>query len=165
MTAPINQTNIDNLEFARKALEIHGIILVSDFLRLKDDLFSDDGEMRCSLVGSVNPQGLPCLKLNVRGSLQLMCQRCLAGVEYPVDIELNYIVAPQDSIPAPEDEPEDQDYLDADTQMHVGSLIEDEILLALPLAPKHPLNGCGAVSNLNELKKPSPFAVLAKLKK
>jgi uncharacterized protein len=48
--------------------------------------------------------------------------------------------------------------------MQVLDLVEDEILLALPYAPKHDEAECGTHGTLNELKKPSPFAILQGLK-
>jgi uncharacterized protein len=170
MTASTNSSanmglSINNIEFARKALEIHDIIAVSQFSRLRETLSSDEGVLNCRLVGGVSSEGKPRLQLYVQGTLQLSCQRCLEPFEFELDITSNFtIVADEQAIPPESDDHDDEDYLVAETQMQVIELIEDEVLLALPLAPKHDDDQCTASSKLNELKKPSPFAVLQGLK-
>ncbi|MEO8419400.1 MAG: YceD family protein [Methylophilaceae bacterium] len=170
MTASINNgadkgLSINNIEFARKALEIHDIIAVSQFSRLREILASDEGVLDCRLVGGVSSEGKSRLQLYVQGTLQLSCQRCLEPFEFELDITSNFtIVANEQAIQPESDDRDDEDYLVAETQMQVIELIEDEVLLALPLAPKHVQNQCAASSKLNELKKPSPFAVLQGLK-
>jgi uncharacterized protein len=83
-------------------------------------------------------------------------------------VDSNFFIVPDESaISMLEENQElgdDDDCLVAEAEMQVMDLIEDEILLALPLAPKHPSEICGASEHLNELKKPSPFAVLQGLK-
>lgn len=170
MTASTNNSadkglSINNIEFARKALEIHDIIAVSQFSRLHEALASDEGALDCRLIGGVSTEGKPRLQLYVQGTLQLSCQRCLEPFEFELDITSNFtIVADEQAIEPVSDDRDDEDYLVAETQMQVIELIEDEVLLALPLAPKHGDNQCAASSKLNELKKPSPFAALQGLK-
>ncbi|OAM52995.1 hypothetical protein A7981_06075 [Methylovorus sp. MM2] len=156
---------INNIEFARKALEFHDTIAVSQFLRLHDAIASDKGALNWHLLGSVDSGGKMTLQLQVQGSLELICQRCLEPFEFNLDIYSKFILVMNESdIPSEDDDSGDEDYLLADTQMQVNELIEDEILLALPLAPKHDDEDCSASDKVNALKKPSPFAVLQGLK-
>lgn len=158
-------TTINSLEFARKALDIHDTIAVSRFSRLADFLGATTGSLDYQLIGYVDGNQKPGLKLHIKGKLHLVCQRCLEPMDWDLDTHSSFIVVPDEaSVPDAEDEAEEIDCLVAETHMPVIDLIEDEILLSLPLAPKHELEGCGAVSKLNELKKPSPFAELEKLK-
>jgi uncharacterized protein len=172
--SPKNQVNdntsngavINSIEFARKLLEIHDTIAVLQFSRLRDMLASSSGMLDYRVVGGgVNENGLPRLQLFVQGSLQLICQRCLEPFGHELDIASNFLIVLNESaIPSPEDESDEENYLIAETQMRVIDLIEDEILLALPLAPKHKVSQCGATAKLDELKNPGPFAVLQALK-
>ncbi len=156
---------INSIDFARKALEIHDTIAVLQFPRLRDVQATADGMLDYRIIGGADESGRPRLQLFVRGSLQLNCQRCLEPFKFELDIASNFLIVPDESaIPSPEDENDDENYLVAETQMQVIDLIEDEILLALPLAPKHKIGQCGASAKLEELKKPSPFAVLQGLK-
>ncbi|MCB5187451.1 YceD family protein [Methylobacillus caricis] len=167
MTAQaINVPVINSLEFARKALEFHDILPLLRFSRLSEYLASSDGTVDISLIGKVDAQGRPILQLRVQAALILTCQRCLDSFEYSLDLDADFIiVANENAIPSPDsDEYDDEvDYLVAETQLQVIDLVEDEILLALPLAPKHEESTCGGTGR-TELEKPSPFAVLKGLK-
>lgn len=165
MPAPLVISNID---FARKALEVRGRIPVSQFPRLHNLLAGQDGELEYVLSGSVDSNSRPSLRLRVQGEMLLQCQRCLEPFEFALEIDSVFIIASDESaIPAlPEDDEAltDEDYVVADTQMRVLDLIEDEILLALPYAPKHEAVQCKADGKADAMKRPSPFAVLEKLK-
>jgi uncharacterized protein len=157
---------IDNIEFARKSLELHDTISVLQFNRLEDVLASNKGELNCRLLGKVVIGNRLELELSVQGVLQLTCQRCLEPFDFNLDITSRFIVVNDESdIPSEEDDLEDHDYLIADEKMQLFELIEDEVLLALPLAPKHAGEDCGADSMIAALKKPSPFQALQNLKR
>jgi uncharacterized protein len=154
---------INSIEFAKKALELHDIIALSQFSRLHDVLVPRDGTLHYRLRGA-NENGRLRLHLSVHGTLQLRCQRCLEPFKFELDVDSSFLVVPDESTISILEENlelgDDEDCLVAETEMRVMDLIEDEILLALPLAPKHPSEICDASEHLNELKKPSPFAVL-----
>lgn len=159
------QTSIDSLEFARRSLEIRGTISLLDFPRLKDELFSPDGELSYHLAGVLGTQGEPGLKLHVHGKLNLICQRCLGALAYEVDTTTRFVIVPsEDRMPAPEDERDDVDYMVADTHLGVHALIEDEVLLSLPLAPAHENANCNVAMSSVKEQKESPFKVLQGLK-
>jgi len=64
------------------------------------------------------------------------------------------------------DEEEEFDSILADAHLEVLDLLEEEILLSLPIAPKHELGACRATDSENARKEEQhPFAVLAKLKR
>jgi uncharacterized protein len=161
------QNIINSTEFARKGLELHGTIAVSQFSRCADLVASQDGNVVWQLSGSMNAEAKPELELKVTGMLQLTCQRCLEPYPFKLDIHSSFVlVANEAALPAEEDDLDDShDYLVADANMPVAELIEDEVLLALPFAPKHDTQVCGVADNITELKKanlekPNPFAVL-----
>jgi uncharacterized protein len=61
---------------------------------------------------------------------------------------------------------EEFDSILADTHLNVLDMLEEEILLSLPIAPKHELGACQATDGENaQGEEKSPFAVLAKLKR
>jgi uncharacterized protein len=104
----------------------------------------------------------------------LQCQHCLAevGFECAIDSRLLLIPsgAPEESWPADELESDEYDAMPASRELSVLELVEEEVLLALPIVPRHAdcllpaaaLVGAGAEI---EESVPSPFAVLAGLKK
>ena len=162
---PSNDVTIDTLDFARKALEIHDTIAVSQFSRLADCLSTPDGALEYRLAGYVDADRKSGLKLDIRGKLMLICQRCLGPMPFDLEAHAKFlIVRDEASIPEAEDEDDAIDYLVAETQMSVMALIEDELLLSLPLAPKHDTAVCGMTDKLVESGKVSPFAKLEKFK-
>jgi uncharacterized protein len=169
MAASINQSAvINNIEFAQKALEIHGIIPLLQFSRLRDLLAGQEGELDCRLAGGKDANNSAYLQLEVKGTLPLMCQRCLQPFDFDIDIDVRYrIVRDETQMPAPEDESDDEDFLLSQTEMPVLGLVEDELLLALPIAPKHEDDSCVDASggiNADAYKTPNPFARLEALK-
>ena len=134
---------IDALEFARSAQEASGSVSVSALQRLEDLLHDTSGMLHYELRGRRDERNRPLIGLNVTGGLHLQCQRCLGLLEYPVDFSNTLLVLPQGAEPKgdPED-PDEPDSIEASEELDVVALIEDEVLLSLPLAPRHPEGTC-----------------------
>ena len=159
------QVTINSLEFAQKSREIHGTIAPRDFGRLGDVLFSGDGKLDYQLQGDINAQGKPEIRVRVQGELNLVCQRCTGLLKHVLDTEVHFVIVPsEDMMPAPDEETDDVDYLLADPKLDVLSLVEDEILLGLPMAPLHETAECGSNAAAAKEQKESPFKVLQGLK-
>lgn len=157
---------INSIEFARKSLEIHDIIPLFEMTRVQDVLFSQEGGLSWRLVGLVDDDNKPMLNLQVNGVLSLICGRCLESFEFELNIDSLFVILADESLlPEEQDDIEDEvDYLVADPQMQVSQLIEDEVLLALPYAPKHDVDVCGVKDKVMDIGKPNPFKVLQSLK-
>ncbi len=112
------------------------------------------------IEGGQNAEQRPCLYIDVDGVLELVCQRCLGSVEHVVEVrsELELATDPQ-FIESADD---DIDRVLATRSMDPVGLVEDELILVLPMVPMH--ESCGS-AHATETKKPSPFAALAALKK
>ena len=98
--------------------------------------------------------------------MPLICQRCLEALDFELDASTDFILVPDESmIPVPEDENDIEDYLVANPHTQIVELLEDELLLALPYAPKHADEQCAAKSGVQTSnEKQSPFAILRGLK-
>jgi len=156
---------IDSLEFAKQSLEIHDKIRASNLPGLKEVLFSGRGELEFSVVGGRLGRDKPMLRLEVKGSLGMQCQRCLDEMDYAVDIARTFaLVADESALPDEEFEDDEVDYLVADPKLDVEALVEEEVLLSLPLALRHE-NGCAEEVASAVVGKPNPFQVLEGLKK
>ncbi len=134
---------IDSLRFAQAGLSLSGEYMVTDLARLKDLLVSDAGNVAYRLEG-VNAAGRPALRLSVRAELAMLCQRCLEPFVHRVEAE--------SLMPQARNERElaawerDDPLLDAqvcDARLDVRTLVEDEILLSLPIMPRHAEGECG----------------------
>ena len=133
-----HQPAIDGLEFARTGAKLQGACAVADFPRLRDALRTDEGTLHYELRGVPEQQGHPGLRLKVDGALQFSCQRCLGALEYPLHVEvLLQLVATQAEVDAETLEAEGPELIVASRVMPVQDLVEDELLLAIPLAPRH----------------------------
>jgi uncharacterized protein len=165
MAAPPKLPVIDAIEFARKGLAIHDTIALSQFVRLSDVVSSTDGELDYELSGYVDAEGKPRLRLHIYGKALLVCQRCLEPLEFAIAVDTDFIlVADENILRAHDDSDELEDYLVSSPQMRVIELLEDELLLALPYAPKHEGECADKASIKMDSKKQSPFAVLKGLK-
>jgi uncharacterized protein len=133
-----HQPVIDGLEFARAASRLRGAWPVAEFLRLHDALRSTAGTLHYELQGVPEEQGRPALHLKVQGELQLTCQRCLGTLAFPLRIEASLrLAATQEEVDAEPLEAEGPESIVAGKEMRVRALVEDEVLLAIPIAPRH----------------------------
>jgi uncharacterized protein len=148
---------INNLEFTTSQQALNGVLEASACSRLVD-LLAD--AKRCNiqykLIGHAKRLSMPSLQLNIHAVLQVTCQRCLQAM--PIDLMLNFDYLIGDEMPSENDELDDTDWLEAAADMDLGELIEDELLLAMPIAPMHTSNCQLLKSESGE--KPNPFAIL-----
>ena len=133
-----HQPVIDGLEFAKAGSRLQGTWPVSEFLRLQDALRSSAGTVHYELQGVPEERGQPALRLKVQGELHLTCQRCLGALEFPLRIETSLRLATtQQEADAEPLEAEGPESIVAGKEMPVQALVEDEVLLAIPIAPRH----------------------------
>lgn len=161
------QFTIDALAFARDHGALEGVLPVAELTRVHDLLAEISGEVRFSvrgkLIKSVVGLGEPQLVLQIRGSLQLACQRCLGAIAFELDINSRFSLAPEDTeITQEELEDDSCDILPVAGALDVAALVEDEILLALPAAPRH--QQCVLSGGDGAGERVSPFAVLSAMK-
>jgi uncharacterized protein len=132
--------------------------------------------VRYTANGSIRADGVAgeqvWLALTAEVALPLICQRCLGTVDLPVQFEREFRFVATEEIAEAQDEESEEDVLVLSRDFNLLELIEDELLMALPVVPKHTV--CpGAVklqvadSDFSEegVEKPNPFAVLGQLKK
>jgi uncharacterized protein len=153
------QPVIDGFEFASAGASKQGVWSISDFPRLGDMLAADDGEVAYEIDGVRDERGRPGLRVRVRGTLQLRCQRCLDTMPYEVQADATLVLAA--TLAEIHAEPADAyaaDRVVAGKEMPVRNLIEDELILALPYAPRH--ESCSARASQDGAEKALPFAGL-----
>jgi uncharacterized protein len=165
---------IDSLDFARNCREISGEVPVAELERLLDVLENPQGILSYTVRGGVDNQGSHFLDISVTGRCRLLCQRCLEGLDYPVQLDTRLLLRDQASLDTMDDEDEELDSILADAHLDVLNLLEEEILLSLPIAPRHEAGACQAAGSENRplrqaqdrhQEEQHPFADLAKLKR
>jgi len=196
--ASLNPRDLDIFEFARSAREAAGAVRLSQLPRMLNEVPADapdrDTVFTWQAAGYTQPElqddgtegPQPYLRLAIHGSAWLTCQRCLAAYEQAFNAD------PVFRIVQTEDEAGEFPLDDDDVDVIVGSrhfdlvdLIEEELLLSLPLVPKHEVcpaiheslasgaDGAEGVDSVDEVpeqeveseERVNPFAALESLKK
>ncbi len=161
------QVAINSIEFAHSGESLNGRVATASLSRLQDLLYSSSGMLEYSLTGKRGENDQLFLVCAVKGMLQLRCQRCLGALAYPVDLNAELeLIEDEQNLPAVVNEDELTDAIKADPNMDVLALVEDEVLLGLPMAPTHAPGDCKAGRNFGqaETDKPNAFSALAALK-
>ncbi len=158
-------TAINNLEFVRRGEVMRGEVPVVKLERLRDSLLSGQGVLNYTLSGRTGTKGESLLACLIEGKLVLQCQRCLEALEYPLHIASTLKVA-EDVTEFDDLEGEDEsvDSVPASVAMDVLALVEEEILLNLPLAPMHAPEVCRGAAQAVGNERVNPFSALAALK-
>ena len=136
------QTVIDSLEFARTGQMLQGSLAVPELKRLKESLADDEGRIGFIVRGGSDARRRPVLTLEVNGLLHLQCQRCLGLLEYPLRIANTLLLVGAGQVAAGELDEEDAEWIEASGELDGELLVEDEIILGLPYAPRHEEGTC-----------------------
>lgn len=150
---------INNLEIAKSQEKLTGEINAQDSDRLTEisnPQQLDKLNIHFDLVGDDAKSHVPSMHLRVNATLPLVCQRCLGAMQFDTALAFDYVV----SVTEPEeaDESDEIDWIESSREMNLTELIEDELLIAIPLAPRH-VHNCHPIK-LESGEKPNPFAAL-----
>ena len=153
---------IDNVAFAKRDERIVGTLTLEDCKRLADQLQA--AEINYTLEGENNSERYT-LTLSLDAKVQATCQRCMSGMPLSLNREFHYLIndAPlSDNEFSDLEEGDDIDLLEPSQAMDLVALIEDEMLMALPIAPVHAEDCNDNLHNgvAESGEKPNPFAVL-----
>ncbi|WP_286296032.1 YceD family protein [Polynucleobacter sp. TUM22923] len=134
-----------------------------------------DWNISTHFVDSAIAERSQVLKLDLKGRIHLICQRCLQ--DCPVNLlerRQFVLVATEEEADAFSMEDDQQESLVASQHFDLLELLEDEILLSLPLIPIHTDSACkahassfgdfGETSSKTE-KQENPFNILKNMKK
>ncbi len=179
MDKTFNPRHLDIKAFAQAGAELQGQAPLAEWPRLLAEQFAgqaeDAGVVRWRLQGRMAPVtgGSPQvgLALQAEVGLALQCQRCLTPVVENIQAERDFLFVADEATAEAMDEDSEADVLVISRDFDALSLIEDELILALPLVPRHevcPQTGPTAVADEafeEASERPNPFAALAALKK
>jgi uncharacterized protein len=143
------------------------MLAVSQLPRLADLLFSGEGMVNYVVEGDTSAKGLPMLRIHLSGDLAVSCQRCLDRLPLHLDVKRELVVvAAAAGFDPLEDEDDDTDAIASVGSLDLHDLVEQEIVLSVPMAPRHPENVCGIQSEASRTGAPtSPFSSLARFKR
>ena len=157
-----------------------GFLTMTDMPRLAKEASSvnpGDGfvwQMETHFENSPGSEPRQILDLALKGRLHLVCQRCLQDCAVNLDEKRRFVLvateAEADDYPL---EDEEQEPLVASQHFNLLETIEDEVLLSLPLIPKHPEGFCEPHATVFGLEdedegsdeRENPFNILKNMKK
>ena len=168
---------LDVAAFAKAAGQLDGRWPLAQFDRLAESAVGGEGALEAGVV-TWSARGEPramrggearvWIHLAAATSLPLECQRCLKPVDTALRLERSFLFGHGEDAAAQLDADSDDDVLALTRALDLRELIEDELLLALPIVPRHdvcpqPLVASADAEVADE--KPNPFAALAALKR
>ena len=178
MTRSLQATNLNIQAFAEVGVPLVGATPLQKLERLAQE------SIGLQLDSIVNWQATPELRAGSAGqmdiwlnltaavSVLLTCQRCMGVVSTALQIDQWYRFVASEDIAMAEDDASEEDLLVLSPQFDLAEVLEDELLMALPLVPMHdvcpelPVFSAGVLDAPDNIAdKPNPFAALAQLKK
>jgi len=154
---------IDLFEFARQQSTASGETSLADLPRI--DTADRSGRLAWTAAGSTHGRhGALRLDLSIDGDVALICQRCLEPMTETLRLRPRFLVAADEDRADAMDQDDEFDVVVGSAEFDLDTLIEDEVLLALPIAPRHAVCPDGRADGASGARKPSPFAALADLK-
>jgi uncharacterized protein len=151
---------------SEKPTTLAGSFTPADLERLEESLADDRGELRYRITARLDPQRRKVVSCIIEGFVFLTCQTSLEPFRHDVAIDDRLVLVDAEAqLPSVEEESETEDYLVADEPLDIRDLVEDAVLLALPMVPRKPGLEATGQGREDAVRKESPFAALASLKK
>ena len=159
------------VHLARGNRVLAGERLIDEMPRLQSGLatqglLGEGRRARVKLDFESGADGLACARGTLNAELPATCQRCLAPMELvlQLDVNLAFVASSEISVPAGFDSVEL-----VDDELNFWELLEDELILALPITPLHEQDECQPdnrvfAGSTEQVTRKSPFSVLAALK-
>lgn len=167
---------VDIKKAAQHEISYKGYIVLSELKRLTQSLTAVQGDVDVNVETGKDQQGLNFLKGEAQVKVATVCQRC--SEDMTLDLTASFAYSPVK--PGAQDDEDNQlpDWYDAIEinefgEVDLRKLIEDELILCLPIIPSHEAQDCpatgremtwGEIEEVEE-EKPNPFAVLEQLKR
>ncbi len=161
---------IDPYRSAQRRLEYNGYFELIGLARLLAISEKASEQVNVKMNFDVDEQGLIVISGNASTQVSLTCQRC--NEPYELELNVTFIYSPVKNEEGAEHLPSEYDAveLDENGEVNLRDLMEDELILEIPLIPKHDLKDCSATADstwgkLPEVvEKPNPFDMLKQLK-
>jgi len=161
---------VDAIRTAQKRLDYSGIYSPGQVTRLAASVVSVDSDVQTSLSFDIDNLRLAVINGQSDVTVTLECQRC--GKTFEHQVHATYCFSPVRNDEQAEALPEAYEPIEVDEfgEVDLLAMIEDEIILSLPVVPVHEyceVSDADMVFGKQpaEVEKPNPFAVLASLKK
>lgn len=157
-------SRVDASRLAARGARLDNETPVAAMKRLHRALAGAEGSVASELAFARDFDDRITVTGHARAIVPVICQRCLEPMQLVLDapIELTVLTDAEDA-----DDGDTEVTVSSDGILSPLSLVEDELVLALPFAPKHGgSEGCDTPADAEPLesKRPNPFTVLKSLK-
>jgi len=131
---------------ADRGVTLSGELNIGQLTRLRGLLHSDSGSVRATLRFRQRGDGWLASEVEFRADVELVCQRCLEPFRQELEESVNVVIADSDSLPTTAPTGFEPFELEGGRLQPV-QLIEDEVIVAIPLVPKHArVEDCGSLA-------------------
>lgn len=177
MAKDFDPRRLDVRRFAEEGAELSADDRVTHYRRLAAETEGDivEREVRWSARGEIhnkdhlNPE--IWVHLEAGASLPLVCQRCLQPVDTPLAVDRSFRFVADEATAAAEDDEAEEDLLALSRSFDLLELVEDELLMELPVAPRHEtcpvpvkMSVTDPAFELANAGRENPFSVLGRIK-
>jgi uncharacterized protein len=166
---------IDPIQLAERGARLSGTLPLQGMARLAPSLLEGRGEVHVDLAFERGESdNVLLMHGRLRARLRVTCQRCLEAMDLDLEAAPWVMLLRPGARHAPGEENE-PDTLVVDKPLSLSVLVEDELLLALPMVPLHEPGRCVAGARVTDdggagesqadgKSRPSPFSMLQKMK-
>lgn len=164
--------HVDPRKLVERAATLEGELPIAKMPRLNEQLTSSDGNVHAKFSFFRDEQKLAVMHVELDAEVSMVCQRCLESAKFHVGGEYDYVIIQEGK--SIDDLPSGYDALEVgEDPVDLTSLVEDELLLALPIVPVHDPEDCqqpvgyatAPEPSESAEERPNPFSVLAQLKR
>lgn len=163
---------VEPFKCAIQRSDYQGVMAADDMVRLNESVVGILDDIVVGLRFEIDAQGLTFFHGDIKTKVSLECQRCNEPFDY--EIEQVFSFTPIEEGQSVDDIPEAYDPVELNEhgEINLLALLEDEIILSLPIVAMHDPKDCNITKGElsygeiePEQKQPNPFAVLKELKR
>ncbi|WXL27399.1 YceD family protein [Ectopseudomonas mendocina] len=163
--------HVDPRKLADRSTTLDGEMPLADLERLCGPLADNQGMVRTKFSFERDERNAVVFHSELEVEVKMVCQRCLEQVTLPIRSECDYAVVREGA--NTQSVPQGYDVIElGEDPLDLLALVEDELLLALPIVPAHDPKDCQQPAGLeepelseDEVARSNPFSVLAQLKR
>ena len=146
--------HVDPRKLADRGTSLQGELLLADLERLCDPLSDTVGTVQAKFVFERDERKSVVIHSFIDTEVKMVCQRCLELVTLPIHSECSYAVVKEGA--NTQSLPKGYDVLElGEDPLDLHALIEEELLLALPIVPAHHPEECQQPAGLDDESEPS----------
>lgn len=177
MAKDFDPQRLDVRRFAEQGAELDADVPLQTFPRLRAEATAPERASdvhwfaRGELLNPSHHHPQVWMHVEAQATVPLVCQRCLNPVDVELAVDRSFRFVADEATAAAEDDASEEDLLALSRSFDLLELVEDELLMELPVAPMHevcpePVKMSAADPDFETAggERENPFAVLGRLK-